>query len=198
MFSAESEELSREVGRARARVANLSEVLRGLRALLDVEVEQVTVAHDGHQQVVEVVGDAAGKLAHRLHLLRVTQLLLEDLALGDVTPHHVKDGPVSLGHGGEQHLDRKHLAISPLVLPLKAVAALRKRDLHHLVRLLERGAPIGLGPRRELGGMRLEQVRFPLVAHHLHGRFVAIHESLSVEDEVRVCGTHEQRSIRVS
>ena len=41
------------------------------------------VAHDGRQQIVEVVRDAAGELADRLHLLRLTQLLLGALALGD-------------------------------------------------------------------------------------------------------------------
>ena len=38
-------------------------------------------ADDAGEQVVEVVGDAAGELAHRLHLLRLAQLLLGALAL---------------------------------------------------------------------------------------------------------------------
>ena len=38
--------------------------------------EHLGVAMDGHQQVVEVVRDAAGEPADRLHLLRLPQLLL--------------------------------------------------------------------------------------------------------------------------
>ena len=41
-------------------------------------------ADDGGQQVVEVVGDAAGQLPDRFHLLRLPELLLEPLQLGDV------------------------------------------------------------------------------------------------------------------
>ena len=43
--------------------------------------EQLPVAHDHHEQVVEVVGDAAGEPAHRLHLLRLAELVLQAAAL---------------------------------------------------------------------------------------------------------------------
>jgi hypothetical protein len=46
--------------------------------------QQVAEADHRGQQVVEVVGDAAGELADRLHLLRLGELHLELLALGDV------------------------------------------------------------------------------------------------------------------
>ena len=50
----------------------------------DLAEDDVGVAlHDG-EQVVEVVRDAAGEPADRLHLLRLQELLLELLALGDV------------------------------------------------------------------------------------------------------------------
>ena len=38
----------------------------------------VAVAEHRRQEVVEVVGDAAGELADGLHLLRLAELLLED------------------------------------------------------------------------------------------------------------------------
>ena len=38
--------------------------------------EHLGIAKDHRQPVIEVVGNAAGELAHRFHLLRVTQLLL--------------------------------------------------------------------------------------------------------------------------
>ena len=53
--------------------------------------QKLRVTADDHQQIVEVVGDAAGQLAERLHLLRLGELLLRPLErrlrlppLGDV------------------------------------------------------------------------------------------------------------------
>ena len=47
-------------------------------------LQQVEIAHRGHQQIVEVMRDAAGELADRLHLLRLAQLLLRPLARRDL------------------------------------------------------------------------------------------------------------------
>ena len=44
---------------------------------------------DGGEQVVEIVGDAAGELTHRLHLVALSQLQLHRLVFGDVG--HVDD-----------------------------------------------------------------------------------------------------------
>ena len=46
--------------------------------------DDVEPADDDRQQVVEVVRDAAGQLAQRLHLLALAELLLRGLELGDV------------------------------------------------------------------------------------------------------------------
>ena len=62
---------------------------RGLQALLgaviarDVATEELQIAADDLQHVVEVVRDAAGQLADRLHLLRLKQLRLGLGALGN-------------------------------------------------------------------------------------------------------------------
>ena len=45
--------------------------------------QQIEIAHHRHQQIVEIVRDAAGELADRLHLLRLPQLLLGLFARGD-------------------------------------------------------------------------------------------------------------------
>jgi hypothetical protein len=45
--------------------------------------QQVEIAHHGHQQIVEVVRDAAGELPDRLHFLCLPQLLLRLFAGGD-------------------------------------------------------------------------------------------------------------------
>ena len=46
--------------------------------------QQLGVADDRRQEVVEVVGDPAGELPDRLHLLRLPKLVLQALPLGDV------------------------------------------------------------------------------------------------------------------
>ena len=51
---------------------------------------QVHAAHDGAEQVVEVVGDPARHGAQGLHLLQVAQALVEQAALGDVADEHVR------------------------------------------------------------------------------------------------------------
>ncbi len=38
--------------------------------------QQIEIAHHRHQEIVEVMGDTAGELADRFHLLRLAQLLL--------------------------------------------------------------------------------------------------------------------------
>ena len=69
--------------------------LRAARHLIDcapqfavfrrcVTPDRFEVADDDGEQVVEVVRDAAGELADRLHLLRLPQLLLDRAALGEV------------------------------------------------------------------------------------------------------------------
>lgn len=79
---AERQQLARQLGAAphrglRTRNAPLECLVTG-NALAD----EVQVARDHLQQVVEVVRDAAGKLANRLHLLRLAQLLLRGLKVG--------------------------------------------------------------------------------------------------------------------
>ena len=62
--------------------------------LLEPALQDLRVAGDDHQQIVEVVRDAAGELAERLHLLRLGELLarlferdLRLVLLGDVARH---------------------------------------------------------------------------------------------------------------
>ena len=53
------------------------------RIVGDALAQQIEIAHHRHQQIVEVVRDAAGELADGLHLLRLPQLLLRLFARGD-------------------------------------------------------------------------------------------------------------------
>ena len=76
LLAAEREQLPREGRGAIGRLADLADVVHdrivGLQPLLD----EVGVADDGGEQVVEIVRDAAGEAADRVHLLRLAQLLL--------------------------------------------------------------------------------------------------------------------------
>src|SRR5689334_15531758 len=47
--------------------------------------QQLHVADDDGEQIVEVMRDAAGKSSHRFHLLTLPQLSFEQPFLGDVT-----------------------------------------------------------------------------------------------------------------
>ena len=53
--------------------------------------EKFRVAGNHHQQVVEVVRDAAGETAHGFHLLGLAKLLLEGAAFGDVLGKQFED-----------------------------------------------------------------------------------------------------------
>ena len=69
---------ARSVGVAR----RVEETLDGEVALLDPAQDEIERADDHAQHVVEVMGDAAGELTKRLHLLRLAQLALDLLAPG--------------------------------------------------------------------------------------------------------------------
>ena len=75
---------------------------------LRLAAEQVEPAENGGQQVVEVVRDAAGQLAHRLHLLALAQRLLGlaqrfvlALPLGHVAARGIDEIAVDRGQPGE-------------------------------------------------------------------------------------------------
>ena len=76
LTAAERQQLAREPGRAICRLEDLLCIGAPLVSLVEVLHEHLRVAVDGHQQIVEVVRDAAGEPADRLHLLRLPQLLL--------------------------------------------------------------------------------------------------------------------------
>jgi hypothetical protein len=84
LLSAEGQQLAREAGRALGRLLDLIELeahVAGRPVAIDCQPGK---AQDCGEQVVEVVGDAAGQPADRFHLLRLLQLPLDglpDLAL---------------------------------------------------------------------------------------------------------------------
>ena len=83
----EAEELPGQRRAALGGVADAAEVLVRRVVAFELGAGHLDVAEDGRQQVVEVVGDAAGEAADALHLLGLQELRFEPLALGDVLHH---------------------------------------------------------------------------------------------------------------
>ena len=129
---------------------------------------QHDVAGDAGQDVVEVVGDAAGELADRLHLLGLAQLLLERAPLR----HVLRDGleAVDRASGAPHRAAREsHQDFFPVPAP--------PCDLHafdHVCALEAREDPLALVRVRvdvdgEVDG---QQLLLGLVAEHPHERGV--------------------------
>jgi len=105
LASAEGEELPGEPGRALGSLGNFLDPGTGWIRDRELSKQQMGMADDRGEEIVEVVGDPAGKLADRLHLLRLAKLLLAlmehrlgSLAVGDVgdDAHHLNDVAVDV------------------------------------------------------------------------------------------------------
>ncbi|MFT3766272.1 MAG: hypothetical protein QM820_12285 [Minicystis sp.] len=84
---AEGQELTGQAAGALAGVEDDLGVAAHRTLLLHRAEDALAAAVDDGEQVVEVVGDAAGELADDLHLLGLVQVFLEPLALGHVGGH---------------------------------------------------------------------------------------------------------------
>ena len=95
LAAAEGQQLLRQRGGALAGLEDVAGVDAQRVGLVQPRDDQLRVAVDHRQQVVEVVRDATGELADGLHLLRLDQLLLELLLGADVVGEH-EPGPAAL------------------------------------------------------------------------------------------------------
>ena len=100
-LAAEGENLADEVGRPRGAAGNVIQIADGGGILGDFQFGEVEVADHGGQNIVEIMGDAAGELADGFHLLRLAKLGFQLPALGDVAerpdaavifPRRIADG----------------------------------------------------------------------------------------------------------
>ena len=80
----EGEQAADQIGAADRPVERLGAQLGRCRIVLDQPLQQIEVADDDAEHVVEVVRHAAGEVADRLHLLRLRELALDQPAFGDV------------------------------------------------------------------------------------------------------------------
>ena len=94
---------------------DLAEELSRLVVLGKRHLEQRREALDRREQIIEVVGDAAGQQSHRLHLLRHAKLGFELPVRGHVGDHRDRphDFLVAVAHRRGRHLDVENDAVFP-------------------------------------------------------------------------------------
>ena len=76
-FAAEREQLAREARGARGGLRDLADIVGDRMRGPEILAREVGVGADHGEDVVEVMRDAAGELADRVHLLRLSQLIFE-------------------------------------------------------------------------------------------------------------------------
>jgi len=67
----------RQVRAALRRIQNHLRHLAQARVPFGFLADEFRTTQDHGQQIIEIVGDSSGQLAHRLHLLRLAELLLQ-------------------------------------------------------------------------------------------------------------------------
>ena len=111
--------------------------------------DDVEAADDHRQQIVEVVRDAAGELAQRLHLLALPQLLLRGLEFGDVARLEQQIDDLAVGPRGPAATETSRYAVgtpsrSICTSEVNDLARRRRRDrLLHQRDVLRIGAKVG-------------------------------------------------------
>jgi len=76
--------VTREIGAPFGGLSDRVDFLLGLDMAGNILAQQIEVADDDREQIVEIVSDAAGQIADRLHLLRLPKLIVDLLALGHI------------------------------------------------------------------------------------------------------------------
>ena len=84
----EGEKLAHQSGRPVRVLLDLHDVLKGRIGRPVIGEQEIGIADDRGQDVVEVMRDAAGELADRLHLLALREVLLQSALFGGVEREH--------------------------------------------------------------------------------------------------------------
>ena len=139
------------------------------------EQRQFDVPGDDAQHVVEVVGDSAGEAAHRLHLLRLRQLLLQPDALqlgglpfGDVLgaahgAHRMARVALASEERLRPHFQPAQLAVRPEEAILDVVEPVRLRRVRAPDGLDNPRSIVGVDPQHAVGAIGARMPRERLV-----------------------------------
>ena len=119
LLARESEQLAGQAGRAVRVLADLLDVVIVAVAGRVAHHHQVAMADDRGQDIVEIMRDAAGELAHRLHLGRLQHLPLELRFLAivlEAEQHRRLAQPLGAGDG------QRHRLLRPPAQPHREIA----------------------------------------------------------------------------
>ena len=110
-FTGVGQELARQIGGPFARLHQaLQEGTQRAGGRRKVEAE-AGVSHNAGEEIIEVMGDAAGQYSEAFQLLRFTKLLFNLFALGDIFDNSEKIVPfVALAQNGGIQIGPHHLA----------------------------------------------------------------------------------------
>ena len=131
---AESQQLPRHARAALDRLLDLAGFAARRIVGPELHQQQVGRAHDAHQNVVEVVRDAAGEPADRLELLRLPQLLFERAPLGDVADEAGDDRAAVAAHPRDRQFDRELGAVGANRRQFEAARRQRSAARLHVLR----------------------------------------------------------------
>ena len=85
----------------------------------DALQQELAVAGDDHQQIIEVVRNAAGEAADSFHFLGLTELLLERAMFGHILGKQFEERGVVFvtnGSSGKAHSDRSGVLTNPIAI----------------------------------------------------------------------------------
>ena len=151
--------------------------------------QKLRMAADDHQEVVEVVRDAAGELAERLHLLRLGELLLRPLErglrlppLGDVAGDvHEADQRADLVADRLDHGARpEHALVAPHAPALDDIFALVGGDLERARRLAALLLLLGIEAAEVLADDFRRRVLVDALRAHVPIGDVAVRSSMKI------------------
>ena len=176
LAAAEHQQLARERGGALGGAADLVDVLAHGRELVQLVAGERDAGQDHRQQVVEVVGDAAGELADALQALGLREALLElgavalgAAAVGEVRRDRAHRGDVPVGVEQRELHDEQLLLLAVVPRRGRVTSAWRVSPVRMTSRSSSSSAPSTRPGRQRLGGGAAEDG----VGVHADGLLVA-------------------------
>jgi hypothetical protein len=173
-FVAEGHDLVRQRRGARGGRVDFVQQGLGLRAGLKLVMQEIGVAEDDGQEVIEVVRDAARQTAERLHFLGVQVVLLETFGIGEIVSDD--DGadelafPIAQRRRGQADVD------APAILMDQR--GFGDGDLLAPAEPVHRLAVLGLVLLRDQPGAGLAEHLGPIVAEELASARVPIEDDV--------------------
>ena len=157
------------------RVADRLDVVAARVAGFELAQQQIAVAdHRGHQ-IVEVVRDAAGELADRLHLLRLAQLLLELVASADVFDQADPDAVLEVESDVHVRVERRAVLAHVALVD-------RERIAPRIVELVLHGE-LAVVRVRDVGVVHPRELLTRVAEHALERRVRLAHDPIAADGD---------------